>query len=136
MSWFARDLGLDLISTQGINKEMATFPALYAPPHGALRLAMIREEPIGAVGLKRLEPGICEMKRLFVAPGHRGTGAGRLLAEAIIDDARTLGYRAMRLDTLEQLTAAQALYTQLGFSEIPRYNDNPFPQVQFYELTL
>jgi ribosomal protein S18 acetylase RimI-like enzyme len=76
------------------------------------------------------------MKRLYVRPAGRGSGAGRALVEAIVEEARRLGFRTMRLDTLPTMAAAQALYRSLGFREIERYNDNPVKGVRFFELSL
>jgi putative acetyltransferase len=76
------------------------------------------------------------MKRLYVRPEARGSGAGRALVEAVIARARELGYRAMRLDTLPTMDSARSLYLSLGFTPTERYNDNPVPGVLFFELQL
>ena len=77
------------------------------------------------------------MKRLWVEPGFAGHGIGRALAERIIAEARAIGYRRMRLDTLpERMPAAQHLYRVLGFVEIPPYYHNPVPDVVMLELPL
>jgi ribosomal protein S18 acetylase RimI-like enzyme len=122
---------------QGFEQELASLPGRYAPPAGRLLLAKLGNEAIGCVGLRPLEPGICEMKRLWVEPGFGGHGLGRALAERIIDDARAAGYTRMRLDTFPaRMQAAQHLYRALGFHEIPPYYHNPFEGVVMLELDL
>ncbi len=122
---------------QGFAQELASLPGCYAPPAGRLLLAKAGKEAIGCVGLRPLEPGICEMKRLWVEPGFGGRGLGRALAERTIDDARAIGYARMRLDTFPaRMQAAQHLYRALGFREIPPYYHNPFEGVVMLELEL
>ncbi|PQA38503.1 GNAT family N-acetyltransferase [Amnimonas aquatica] len=132
---YADFLGVDL-GFQDFAGEMATLPVMYGPPDGSLLLAWLDGHCIGAVGLRRLAPGVAEMKRLFVQPGHQGSGAGRALVEAFIARAGVLGYRRIRLDTLRSLTAALALYRHHGFVEIAPYYHNPLPDVVFMERVL
>ena len=108
----------------------------YTPPNGALLLAMHDDEYIGAVALRKLEDDICEMKRLYVHPNSRGNSVGRLLAEQIIQKARDMGYKRMRLDTHPAMTKAHRLYYSLGFYDIPPYNQNIVPDALFMELDL
>jgi ribosomal protein S18 acetylase RimI-like enzyme len=115
-----------------VEAELAALPGGY----DALLVARDGEEVVGCVALRPLEDGVCEMKRLYVRPAGRGSGAGRALVEAIVEEARRLGFRTMRLDTLPTMAAAQALYRSLGFREIERYNDNPVKGVRFFELSL
>ena len=121
---------------EGFGKEIAGLPGPYGPPGGRLLLAVVHAEPAGCVALRRLDEGISEMKRLYVRPTFRGRRLGRHLAEAIIAEARRIGYRAMRLDTLPSMVAALPLYESLGFRAIPRYNDNPAAGVIYLELRL
>jgi putative acetyltransferase len=113
-------------------EELAALPGGYE----AVLVARLEEEVVGCAALKRLPDGTCEMKRLYVRPGARGSGTGRLLVEALIARARELGYPAMRLDTLPTMDTARALYLSLSFRPIERYNDNPIPGVLFFELEL
>ena len=130
--WLAVDLCF-----QGFERELAELPGAYAPPAGRLLVARVGGEVAGCVGLRPLEPGVCEMKRLWVEPGFAGHGIGRALAEAIVEAARTIGYERMRLDTIPgRMPAAQRLYASLGFQEIPPYYDNPLAGVVMLELTL
>jgi ribosomal protein S18 acetylase RimI-like enzyme len=116
----------------GVEEEVALLPSGYE----VLLVARVEGELVGCAALKRLPGGACEMKRLYVRPAARGTGAGRALVEASIARARERGYPAMRLDTLPTMDAARALYLSLGFRPIGRYNDNPVEGVLFFELTL
>ena len=128
-------LGVD-VSYQDFEAELAALPGKYQPPHGALRVALVGDAAVGVGGLRPLEPGIGELKRVFVSPAAQGQGAGRAIVEALVADARRIGYRRLRLDTLERLHAANSLYERLGFVDIPAYRENPFQGARFMELTL
>ncbi len=121
---------------QSFEEELAGLPGKYAPPSGALLTGLIRNKAVGCVAVRRLDDGVCEMKRLFVRPEARRTGGGRQLANEIITVARALGYARMRLDTLDRLTHAMRLYEYLGFRRIQPYYDNPLPGVVYWELQL
>ncbi len=132
---YAASLGFDL-SFQGFEKELASLPGEYAPPFGRLILAIQEDEPAGCVALRRIDAARCEMKRLYIRPAFRGSGLGRSLAEAVIDEARRLGYARMRLDTVPSMRRAIGLYRSFGFREIPPYRLNPIPGALFLELDL
>jgi putative acetyltransferase len=93
-------------------------------------------EALGCVAMRPLGDGVCEMKRLYVAPAGRGQGLGKQLALAIIEAARAAGHREMRLDTLASMTEAQALYRSLGFVEIAPYYETPIENTVFMSLVL
>lgn len=117
--------------------ELAGLPGKYAAPAGALLLARDADgEAIGCVGMRPLSDGVCEMKRLYVAPEGRGLGLGRALMQAVTDQARRRGYGEMRLDTLPTMAAAQGLYRQAGFEVIPPYYHTPVEGTVFMRLML
>lgn len=132
---YATSLGFDL-AFQGFDHELRALPGDYGPPAGCLLVASIGRAIVGCVAVRSLERDVCEMKRLYVRPAHRGTGAGRALAEAAIASARALGYARMRLDTVPTMRAARALYRSLGFREIAPYRHNPIPGTAYLELDL
>lgn len=135
MQAYADSLGVDL-SFQDFAGELERLPAEYGPPAGVFLLAEHEAVAVGCAGLRRFADGVCEMKRLYVAPAWRGRGAGRLLSEGIVAEARRLGYARIVLDTLEFMKDAQALYTALGFRPIPAYRFNPLPGAAYFELAL
>jgi putative acetyltransferase len=139
----ARELFLeyaDAIGTnleyQGFTAELDALPNPYVPPHGALLVAEAETDLAGCVGLRPLENGIGEMKRLYVRANYRKFGLGQRLVEAVIQTARRAGYHELRLDTLPSMAAAQELYRRLGFVEIPPYNKTHLPGTRFYSLVL
>jgi len=133
---YAAWLQVDL-SFQGFEEELAGLPGEYAPPSGRLLVAESGGDVAGClagcVALRRIDAEICEMKRLYVAERFRGSGLGRRLAEAILEEAGGIGYRRMRLDTLPQMGSAHRLYESMGFREIEAYRFNPVAGSRFLE---
>ena len=124
------------ISFQNVDDELATLPGKYARPGGVVLIARDGDEAAGAVAYRMVEPGVCEMKRLYVRPAFRGRDIGRELANELIEDARARGYRTMLLDTLASMSSARALYRDLGFVAVAPYYDNPLPGVAYMALEL
>jgi ribosomal protein S18 acetylase RimI-like enzyme len=122
-------------------REVASLPGAYGPPGGTLLLAVDdgagnREAAVGCVALRKWEEGACEMKRLYVRPEFRGSGAGRALVKDLIAIARSMGYERMLLDTLPSMRPAHELYRSLGFREIAPYQTKPIHGALFFELVL
>jgi len=122
---------------QSFESELTQLPGYYAPPEGRLLVALIGDAPAGCVALHRSAPEISEMKRLYVRPRFRGLGLGKILAQRVIAEARQIGYRKLRLDTVESvMQVAVALYRSLGFEEIAPYRPNPIEGALYMELRL
>jgi len=133
---YAKSLGFSLCF-QSFDQELAGLPGDYSPPDGRLLIAEYEGEVAGCVALHKLEPGICEMKRLYLRPAFRGKGLGRRLAETILNEARSIGYQSLRLDTVEGVMRdAVGLYRALGFREIAPYRANPMEGTLCMELVL
>jgi ribosomal protein S18 acetylase RimI-like enzyme len=133
---YAQSLNFSLCF-QSFENELAGLPGDYAPPQGRLWLAAHGPQLAGCVALHKLEGETCEMKRLYVRPQFRGKGLGRVLAERVVADAREIGYKRLRLDTVEPVMPdAVALYRKLGFREIAPYRENPIAGALYMELEL
>ena len=133
---YQQGLGISLCF-QNFDQELKNLPGDYAPPDGRLLLATDDAGLAGCIALRKVAPGLCEMKRLFVRSTHRGAGLGRTLVETIIDEARQHGYKKMRLDTLPgRMDKAIALYRSIGFIEIDPYYESPIEDTKFMELEL
>jgi len=136
---YADSLSIDLCFQQ-FDTELATLPGDYAEPRGAVLLALVDGAPAGCCALRPLDaadyPNASEMKRLYVRKAFRGFGLGRQLAEATLDAARQRGYASVLLDTLDDMESARALYTDLGFAEIPPYYHNPIPGAHYLKADI
>jgi ribosomal protein S18 acetylase RimI-like enzyme len=132
---YAKSLAISLCF-QDFEREVATLPGAYARPRGRLLLARVAGLAAGCAALRPLAGDEAEMKRLYVRPDYRGMGLGRMLAECIVDDAKAIGYRRVKLDTLPAMGEAQQLYDSLGFRDCAKYNDNPVEGVRFMALDL
>ena len=136
---YANTLGVDLCF-QDFEGELAGLPGDYAEPRGALLLAEVEGAIAGCCAMRPLDaadyPNASEMKRLYVRKAFRGFGLGRELAETMLDRARQAGYACVLLDTLDDMESARALYTDLGFEEIPPYYHNPIAGAHYLKVDI
>ena len=121
---------------QDFEEELAKLPYKYAEPEGSILLALVDEKYAGVVAVKKLEEGVCEMKRLYLKSEFQGLGLGRKLAENIMEIAKEKDYKTMKLDTLKRLESAVSLYQKLGFQETQPYNYNPQSDIIYFEKEL
>ena len=114
----------------GLDHDIAHWEREYDGVAGVL---LVVEDPAGAIigtaALRQLEPGVAEIKRMWIRPGNQGRGLGRRLIARCLDEARARGVRAVRLDTESRMERAIHLYRCAGFAEIPDYNGNPRAQL-------
>jgi ribosomal protein S18 acetylase RimI-like enzyme len=136
---YAHSLDVDLCF-QNFEAELAGLPGEYAPPTGYLVLAFVDSALAGCGALRALTDvdyaNACEMKRLYVRPAFRRFGLGRIIAQALLDEAQRAGYSEMLLDTLDDMEAARGLYASLGFETIPPYYYNPIPGAHYLKAQL
>ena len=136
---YAGSLSVDLCF-QNFDAELDGLPGDYAAPSGHLLLAFVDGALAGCGAFRALADvdyaNACEMKRLYVRPAFRRFGLGRLLAQALLDEARRAGHSVMLLDTLDDMESARGLYTTLGFEEIPPYYFNPIAGAHYLKAEL
>lgn len=132
---YSASLAVDL-TLQHIDHEMSSLPGSYSPPRGALFLARADGSPAGCIGLRPFSESVGELKRLYLRPAFRGRGLARALVSGAIAAAKGIGYRALVLDSLDSMPAAISLYKSFGFEHTEPYWPNPFPNVQYFRLSL
>jgi GNAT superfamily N-acetyltransferase len=123
-------IGLDL-AFQEIDAELDGLPGEYAPPRGALFVAVEGPIYLAMIALRPSDCTIAEMKRLYVRPEARGRGLARQLIARLCDEARRLNYTEIRLDTLPKMGDAQAIYETYGFADIEPYYETPIAGTRF-----
>ena len=124
------------LTFQNVEKEFSEFQTMYGHPGGTYLLAFVDDDVAGGVGLRKLEVGVCEMKRLYVYDRFKEKGIGKALCEELIREAKRIGYASMKLDTIDRLVTAIRLYESLVFTDIKKYRNNPDPTARFMELKL
>jgi len=122
--------------SEQVRVDAENLPGPYQLPRGRLYLALLDSMPAGCVALRPLEATQGEVKRMFVLATARRNGVARALMEQLISDARQMGYRSLRLGTMAEMTAAQSLYRELGFTQIPPYRVDDKLDTVFFELDL
>ena len=126
----------EYLSIQNFDRELEDLEYKYGLPYGRLYLVYCGESLAGCIGLRKISNDICEMKRLYVRPLFRKNGIGDFLVKRTIADAKEIGYKKMRLDTLPFLTSAEKLYRKNGFYDIPCYNNSPMHSSIYMQLDL
>ena len=124
-------LGIDLCF-QGFEQELAALPGKYAPPLGAIFIAIDNNDVIGCVAFRSIAEGEAELKRLYVRPQHQGSGIGKQLFHTAMSKVQMAGYSSIVLDTLPSMQQAMSLYLHYGFKPIPAYYNNPVEGVEYY----
>lgn len=129
-TWLETDHGISL-EFQGIDAELAGLPGKYAPPGGQIYLALRAGEALGCAAFRPFEGKVCEIKRLYVSPKARGHALGQKLVETVLQGARDAGYVRAVLDTADFMGQAQRVYESFGFTDIPKYYENPVAGVRY-----
>jgi len=132
---YVQSLDTDL-SFQDFQNELKSLPGKYAPPDGALVLALFDNKVAGCIALRKINDDVCEMKRLYVRDCYRMLGVGKALISHIINEAHKLNYSYMRLDTLPSMNYAHSLYSSFEFYDINPYIYNPIEGARFMELKI
>ena len=124
------------LDDEGLDHDIVHWEREYDGTSGVL---LVVEDPageiVGTAGLRSLEPGTGEIKRMWIRPGCQGLGLGRRLMSRCLEEARALGFLVLRLDTERRMQAALHLYRRCGFAEVSDYNGNPRAQI-WMELKL
>ncbi len=121
---------------QGFEAEVAGLPGAYAPPGGALAVALIGDQAAGCVALRRFDAERGEAKRLYVRPGFRGRGVGRALLDWVIGEARAIGYREIVGDTMPEMAVALEMYDRAGFERTGPHTEKATPGAVYLRLKL
>jgi len=130
-AWLNIDLGF-----QNFEKELEALKQMYNPADGGIILVKLNEEFIGCVAIRRISETVAELKRMYVKPAHQQKGVGQILLDKALKLATDLGYKAVRLDTLNHMLPAMSLYLKNGFAEIPAYYHNPNHSAVYFEKSL
>jgi putative acetyltransferase len=128
-------LGLPL-EFQGFAAQLQRLPGEFVAPAGLLMLAFSGSIPAGTIAVRPLRTDACEAKRLYVPPPFRGQGIAKNLLSAVIENARSIGYQTMYVDTLPTMHEAARLYQGFAFQRVEAYSPNPTPGAIYFRLVL
>lgn len=132
---YAQSLPISL-DFQNFNSELDVLEKMYSKPKGCLILGYFNQQAVACVGVRKIDADYCELKRMYVKPAYRTQGAGKELLALALANAKELGYKFIRLDTLSSMTAAIHLYKRAGFYEIEPYYYNPVEGSVYMECKL
>ncbi len=132
---YANSLNISL-AFQNFTEELTIIESMYGSPIGCLLLVYDNDEAIACAAYRKIEDGICELKRMYIKPSYRGMKIGKTLLEMLCARAFKNGYTKMRLDTLDTMMPAIGLYKKKGFYTIPAYYHNPNEGVVYMEKCL
>ena len=124
------------LNFQDVDRELEEIHIEYNSPTGVLLLAYDGDKAIACAGVRKIDNNIAELKRMFVDPAYRGHQLGQKILQLSLDEARLLGYRSIRLDTVPEMQGAIKLYKAAGFYPIKPYRFNPIPGAIFMEKVL
>ena len=127
------DFSLDF---ENVDKELNHLNLFYGPPFGLIVMAKADDEFVGIACLRGLDNLAAEIKRMYVKPNHRGKGLGRKILDKLINEAKRMNIRFLRLDTVPDMESAMHLFVSKGFYEIEDYGSNPLEGARFMELKL
>lgn len=116
-----------------IDRLIAELPGPYGPPRGDILLWFENDRVVACGALRELEPRVGEIKRVHVRPDYRGKGFGYPFVRGLVDRARGLGYKRLRVDVLPTMYAAIEFYQELGFRPIPSFWPHPVAGALFFE---
>ena len=105
----------------------------FMPPGGCLLLGEYEVNIASCVGLRKIDDETGEIKKMYVRPDYRRKGIGRLLLEALIEEARRIGYSKLKLDSAPFAREAQVFYWKIGFRDIHPYPESEAPREYYYQ---
>ena len=123
----SKEYGIEFEVEDKVSQDMTEL-GMFTPPDGRLTLVTLESELVGIGCLRKIEDEIGEIKRMYLRPNYRGRGIGKELLEFLFEEAKSLGYKTIRLDSVHFMDAAHSLYRSFGFIEIEPYPESEIPE--------